>query len=70
MRGWRDRSDRRRETLLAGLAVRGRVSDEDPVRECPSGPEPEQGFTMRPNICVQSDPIAMTHDLAPEGESI
>jgi hypothetical protein len=29
-----------------------------------------QGFTTRPNICVQSDPIAMTHDLATKGESI
>ncbi|MDE3042778.1 MAG: hypothetical protein KGJ82_19715, partial [Nitrospirota bacterium] len=41
--------------------------DEGPVRECPSGPEPEQGFTARPNRCVQSDPIAMTRDLATEG---
>ena len=70
MRGGRDRSDRRRESLCAGLAARGRVSDEDPVRECPAGPEPEPGCTTRPNIGVQADPIAMTHDLAPEGESI
>ena len=70
MSGWRDRSDRRRETLLTGLAVRGRFSDEDPVRECPSGPEPRNGFTTRPNICVQSDLTAMTRELATEGESI
>ena len=57
-------------TLLAGLAVRGRFSDEDPVREYPSGPEPKDGFTTRPNICVQSDLIAMTRDLASKGESI
>lgn len=40
------------------------------MRDCPAGPEPEEGFTTRPNICVQSDQITMTHDLAPEGESI
>ena len=28
------------------------------------------GFTTRPNSCVPSDPLAMTHDLAPKGESI
>ena len=70
MRGWRDRSDRRRETRLAGLALTGRVSDEDPVREYPSGPEPRDGFTTRPYICTQSDHTAMIHDRAPEGESI
>lgn len=70
MSRWRDRSDRRRETLLAGLAIIGRLSNEDPVRGCPSGPELTAEFIMRPYICVQSDLIAGTHDLASEGESI
>ncbi len=48
----------------------GCFSDEVPVRESPSGPEPHDGFTTRPNICVQSDRIAMTCDLASEGEPI
>lgn len=41
-----------------------------PVRECLSAPEPEDGFITRPNICVQSDRISITRDLASEGEFI
>lgn len=38
------------------------------MQECELGPEPGDGFTTRPNICVQSDLTAMTRDLATQGE--
>jgi transposase len=56
------------DALVQGTTDPG--SDEDPVRACPSGPKPRDGFTTRPNSCVPPDPLAMTHDLAPKGKSI
>lgn len=34
------------------------------------GSNPKNGFMTRPKICVQSDLMAMTCDLASEGQSI
>ena len=46
------------------------MSNEDPVRGCPAGPELKTEFTMRPYIGVQSDHITITPALTSEGESI